>query len=581
MKANWVRLCLLLGCLISTGRITAQEVTPTGTAVANFYIGSHLFGIFPVLTNGTSPVEQWQFRYEPLLLPEMDAQGRLAVVVGQDGDEWTATLVLHLGSPEANRLAYQNLMKAYPNSAGKITESNVSQLRLEEIAFHFDPQIPQGLGRLVTGPIHPGASPTVELVFTASSQEAANKLEALLRSPSATLKCDYKYSTRATKQGTVGIIMQDLRGTKLEVALDGVPNKDEGKYVYVRRHELRKLTENVHREMHITEISEDPNLVDHDVIKTLLDRWHQQITLDLQHLDKQKLKASYNAQDLAPDKIEHQVNDWFRKVQGRDEYQANKHILSEAGFDIVKLFGASGKNQISFNEKQVKEFLEENGYHVDFTGERIVPKRIDLQRVNMADFKEDFQVTQTKVYVGENIIRSNPVDVQIQQRVAGKAAISDLAGHLAELERRTSSALNELRSDFDHEVKLMGVLQEEKLSIKDLQVKTVDVSYYIGPHVSGKDQANFPTSSLEDSLNPNLSRREQKTEVSKNITFPDLNGRKIIAVVWQPTSNLGAVHDVMTLRYDIVGKTTIRVTTSTYNVYLLGSRLLIFHVPDR
>ncbi len=213
-----------LALLVLANGIAAQEVTPTGTAVANFDIGNHRFGIFPVLANATSPVEQWQFRYEPLLLPEVDTTGQLALVPTHAGDGWTVTLRLHIGDPVANRLAYQSLIGAYPNSAGKIRDVNVSQLRLDEIGFRFDPPIPQGLGRLITQPFAPGSAPVAEIVFASPTQEAAKKLEALLRSPIITLICDYKYNTRATKRGDVRIKMRDLRGTKLEVALNGIPN---------------------------------------------------------------------------------------------------------------------------------------------------------------------------------------------------------------------------------------------------------------------------------------------------------------------------------------------------------------------
>ena len=243
--------------------------------------------IYPMLTNATTPTEQWQFRYEPLLLPEFKPGGELALITDQDGDGWTTSLRMYIGTPEANQLAYLSLIKAYPSNAAGINQKNVSHLRIEEIGFDFEPPVPGDLGRLVTKPFNPGAAPSVSIALASPSREAATKLEAWLRSPRVTLRCVYKFNTRAIQQGAVSIKMSDLRGTKLEAALNGIPDKDEGN-VYVRRHDLRRLSEGLHRQIQINQIFQDPALVDSDILQTLLDRWNDQITIDLIIINDQK-----------------------------------------------------------------------------------------------------------------------------------------------------------------------------------------------------------------------------------------------------------------------------------------------------
>jgi hypothetical protein len=445
MKTTCVGLGVLIGCVILAGTMRAQEVTPTGTSVANFDIGNRRFGIFPVLANATSPVEQWQFRYEPLLLPEMDALGQLAIVAGQNGAKWTTAITVHIGDAEPNRLAYQSLIKAYPNTGGKIIDSNVSHLRLEKIAFRMEPPIPQQFGQLVSSSISPGAAPTVAIVFSSPTQEAAKNLEAMLRGPDHTLICEYEYRTRATKAGTISIKMKDLQGTKLYVALDGIPNKHLKEIVYVRRNDLRTLTKEIFRETKITEVFEDPALVNEDIIKTLLDRWNQTVTIDLSKISQETLKSTYNAQDINPDRIERQVNEWFRKTQNERQYQANKRVLMEGGFDVAKIFGGSAKNDITLSESEVRKALEDIGYKVDFTGLKIIPKSIDLKQVNMTDFNSEFQVTQSKIYVGNEIVKGATVGVQLGQAVAGKAALLNLAGRVALLEKSNGTQSVEIK----------------------------------------------------------------------------------------------------------------------------------------
>ena len=85
MKATRLWVPLAFWCILCAFRSLAQEesLTVVGTVTARMQYGDRYYNVHPMASNLKVPPEQWQFRYLPLFLPEVDRDGKLALAKQQ------------------------------------------------------------------------------------------------------------------------------------------------------------------------------------------------------------------------------------------------------------------------------------------------------------------------------------------------------------------------------------------------------------------------------------------------------------------------------------------------------------------
>ncbi|HEV3301862.1 MAG TPA: hypothetical protein VG055_19565 [Planctomycetaceae bacterium] len=326
--------------------------------VANFTIGGTTFNVFPMLKNSTNPTEQWQFRYEPLFLPPVDANGQLLVARAPNGTtNWNVSFSFAFGTPDANNRAYQKLLAVHPAAAQTLL-NNVAHFRVDSIDVSFRNAIPPGLGTLQTTTLNPGAAPTVTVVCTAPSEATSKQLEAWLKSVNSVLHCKYKYGTKKKAENKQAIKFNMLRTSHLFAALDGIPERDHGN-VYIHRNDLRKLTENIHLQITSVSYIEDPARFRTDLVQKLIDRFQSGNDTDVMQFNAEKMRATYDADDIKPDKVTKAFEKAFHKNQGASTYHVVKHFLVDTGCEVLGYFGGKAKVEADADETEIKSFLNE------------------------------------------------------------------------------------------------------------------------------------------------------------------------------------------------------------------------------
>lgn len=435
-----VMLMSVLIALASASRVAAQdEVNFKETTVAQFRYGDARYSVHPMLGNAVSSPERWLFRYEPLFAAEVDQQKRLAIRINQVDKVWVLSLAIALSAPDADRAAYTSIQNAYPTEAAKIQPLNVSHMRPTNLKLIIP--FPQAMGGPVQQAINPGAAPVITMTVEVNDKDMATRMESWLRGDQGRIEFEYTYRTRKTSANVFQVKMSTLANSTLEAELNN-PRKVQvnGDHVYVHRNDLRRLCQNAHRQIQITGIIEDPGHFSEDLAKGLLNLWSQTETLEFASWGRDRWQSTYHSDDFKPDRIEKHINKVFQKVEGKDEYRYDRkeHGSGSGGFSLVGIvtIGGSGESNNAISQSGVKEYLRENNLECEIEGNVIVPKRLIVQRVNTADFRSDFQVTDARIYVGENRDESNKVDVQLARSITDNRLFKTVDGRLADLEER-------------------------------------------------------------------------------------------------------------------------------------------------
>jgi hypothetical protein len=380
-------------------------------------------------SNIKAPARQWQFRYLPLMHPEVDKKtGALRIDNRKVGDGWVVSVAIWFDNRLVRAAAFKATKVAFPAEASELQEPNVGSVAVSQVTFTVD----HPKGKLKTEPFDPGPTPSYVLSIPAKTEADAKIVEAWLRSPQAKIRYEYKFGTRKLTENSRVVTLKHLRGTKLRRTLDGLPKDDKG-MVYVHRDAFQKLVENVKSQMVIFDWVEDPATFDASIAEGLLLHWQKQHAFDLTKWSELKLASVYNPDDLSPDRITKDFNKSFTYDKGKGYTVVAVGGRFKGNFKLgVMSMGSDGT--VNYSKEELKEHLRKNGLEVELDGMQIKPKKIWLQVVNTADFNTEAIIANRRLFVGPKGTEIISQDLTPSRNILGDAVQKDILSRVAELE---------------------------------------------------------------------------------------------------------------------------------------------------
>ena len=150
----------------------------------------------------------------------------------------------------------------------------------------------------------------------------------------------------------------------------------------------RKLTLSAANQLNAVSIIEDPSNFSQELFNSILSQ-SQTVTADDSFWNDERAKATYNSDDLKPDVVTREINKMFTKESGKDEWHFN--ASASANGSLLGMIGGGVSGSLSGS--QLHEFLKEHNIESDIQGNKIIPKSIQLQQVNIADFLSKYNFT--------------------------------------------------------------------------------------------------------------------------------------------------------------------------------------------
>ena len=399
-----------------------ESLPVVGSVTARMPYGERIYNVYPMASNVKVSPEQWQFRYLPLFLPEVDKTGALVIDSQPNGDGWVVSVRFWLDNSPARAAGFKAVKAAYPSVAPRLLEANVGVIPVSEVKA----TVAHPKGKFVSESFNPGADPVFLVTIPAKSKDEAGVIAEWLRSPQGVIRCEYKYGTRSLKENSCTVTMTHLANTRVQKKLDGLP-KDNG-MVYVHRDSFSRLVEGVQSEFAGVDWVEDPTTFDTSGVEGLVALWNKQAAVDLSKWDEWKQKSTFDPADLSPDRITRDFRKSFTYDAGTKQYKLN--VSGEAGVRIGP-FGGSAK--ASYSKEELETFLRQHSLEVELDGEQIRPKKVWLQVVDTADFSRNIVIANRRLFVGGKETQTEVIDVRPGQAVRDKAVQKDLEGRLADL----------------------------------------------------------------------------------------------------------------------------------------------------
>jgi hypothetical protein len=333
--------------------------------------------------------EVWQFRYSPLVLPQFNPDGSLALVETPIGSRMRVILPLTMYTDETQKLAHEAVRVRYPDQSGRIREGNVTPLPLRRMEIHL-PELALELptAKLVNAEfdvLNPPREISV-MIDLASAGDVA-----ILRSLLASTPIQYTIflNAKTAKNNTVQVSFQDLRRSSLFATLDGTGAQ------YIHRDDARDLMENFSKQISQRVIIERPDQFEAAVFEQVLGR----LLASSDEYDASKFASTYNAQDLHPDVLTKTLDKMFTKETGKDSWKHTGNFELEGKAGVVGVLNAESKVKGAFTTEGLKEFLKQHDITAEFEGNKIVAKQVRVRRVNTGAFKADGNFTNVMTFV--------------------------------------------------------------------------------------------------------------------------------------------------------------------------------------
>src|SRR5438874_2113467 len=111
--------CFLFG---QPGFAQEESLPVIGSVTARMPYGGRIYNIYPMASNVKVPPEQWQFRYLPLFIPEVDKGGALVIENQRNGDEWRVSVRFWLDNSPARAAGFKAVKAAYSDVAPRLLE---------------------------------------------------------------------------------------------------------------------------------------------------------------------------------------------------------------------------------------------------------------------------------------------------------------------------------------------------------------------------------------------------------------------------------------------------------------------------
>ena len=360
--------------------------------IAAFKYGETLYRIYAGLRNDTvgRHPRQWQFRYEPLFLPQVDQFGKLAITITDMGRQWQVQLPISLYTAETDRLAYKSVLKALtPSQAIDILPNNVTALNLSGVSLQIDnltALIPQA--KLSESSIDLLAMPaSFGLDIYVPTLDDAKKLASIL--PNMRIDYQITFAAKAIQSNQIKINRADFRSSDLYAKLNGLGTTS----VYVHRDDFRRLSEGMSTKIAVNAVIEAPEKFDQAFADRVLSDFGQTVTADLAAFGEQKWRSTYNGDDLKTDVITKELNKMFTKDETEEQWKYNGTFELGGKVGLLDVLTAESNVGATYSQESLKKKLEERNMEVSFEGNKILAKSLSVVGITLSQFEGNSELT--------------------------------------------------------------------------------------------------------------------------------------------------------------------------------------------
>lgn len=445
---------------------SAEDFSFSSTNVTSFSYGDKIQRVWASLRNNPSTPAQWQFGYDPLFLPETDAQGSLVIKETELPDHSVRLqFAIDLDDAKARKLAYDQVVSAYPDQSDKIQPQNVFAIKVNAISVGIPELQTRRLDATIENPTTNFFSNTnaFSIVITCKNKDVADSVKTLL--PAMRIDYSVSFSAKASKQNSVVVNYSDLRKSGLYATLNGLGTTE----AYVHRDDLRSLTEDINRVMSIDGVIEDPSLFDQAIAERILNQLTSSISASVTSFDGQKWSATYNSDDLKPDVLQKTLNKDFVWDEGSKSFKFGGSAETGGKVGLLDIISAEGKASGSYTQDELQTWLKKHDVEVSFEGNKIVPKAVLLRKFNVSDFNASSQFSSVMTLVS-NQVRDEKGNIDLQILLGGGDTGASLPVKVADLQSSVDKVWGELKKGNDDAVAIKA-----RLDGKNVLVSTQDV----------------------------------------------------------------------------------------------------------
>jgi hypothetical protein len=399
MRAYRAAFCFMLFAGYPGTSFGLEDLSISSTAVSNFEYNGSTRRIFPSLRNNSDLPSQWQFRYDPLYLPEVDKDGTIQVIKTLLPDNSVRIQVpILIDDKKARDLAFRQLKLAFKEQSEKLQPANVFALNVGTITVSMNFEGLNFGAKLVdqtTSFQVPTDSFSINIVVP-SQDDATNFLKLL---PTLGVQYQVSYSAKQARQNNIRIKYSDLKNSALYATLNGLGTTE----VYVQRDDMRNLAEDMHTQIDIVGVLEAPSQFDAELAERIVNLLGTPIAASMAQFDAEKWQATYNGKDLSPDEITNSLNKELLWDEGSQAFKFSGSIDTGGKVALLDILSAEGKMGGSYNQDQLKTWLKKHDVEISFVGDKIVAKSIGLKRVNLANFSSSSQFSSVMTVVSDQV----------------------------------------------------------------------------------------------------------------------------------------------------------------------------------
>ena len=364
----------------------------SATEIAAFDFNRQTKRIWAATNNRPDSPQTWQFRYDPLFIPEISSNNELLVKTEEWNGIWRTSLTILLDNSEARKVAYQVICNVYSENALKIQPSSIFAMQVRYVKINIpDLQEIAPSARIIKNSFDfAQASKEFTIKIESADRGTALKIEKSLSSMS--LEYEFSVSARKSQQNSIRLSLQKLKSSRLFTELKGL-----GDVAYVHRNDLRKLIEGIHTQVSFDAVIEKPEHFENGLFNKLLDQWNQSISS--KEFDENKWRSTYNQDDLKPDTITKELNKVLTKDDTEKQWKINPSIELNAEADVVNQIKTKAGTKVSLSNDTLNKLLREHSIEANVEGMKIEVKSIDLHQVNLADFNDDTELISVVTFV--------------------------------------------------------------------------------------------------------------------------------------------------------------------------------------
>ena len=418
----------------------AADFVIAPSELTSFRYGGRTYRVWESVRNAERPMSQRQFRYDPVVMLETESDGRPHVVVTSVGADRRANLVLHLDTADAQELAWKAVQVALGLTARDIPRENVFSLPIETVVFGVAPDPrpnPPASGFTLLTTKRDFAVPEQRTSVTFAVDQSIPQAEIADRISLVELTYQLTLPVRGARRSFQRVSLDQLRQTTLLARLDGLGTTE----VYVHRDDLRHLAETSNLVEHNEIVTDDPSFSARSIADSILKRFAESVSTDTQAWAEEKWAATYNAEDLRPDRIEHELNRVLTKVSDKRLWTLHKESGGGGGFSVFGVLSASGGGSSTYDEKQIRDYMMDHDVHVEYDGNLWRAKSVRVMRLNLAQLRSSHEHLVAITLLTGETIKAVAGSLVVFEAGAVSSAGLGFQARLGEVERRVATAV--------------------------------------------------------------------------------------------------------------------------------------------